>query len=87
MLWRGGLGRAWSWACGPSPRNDRAGGGAAQTQGHCVIVSMATNTSQQGTWKGGGVWGGSSQVPGSGDRGRNRDQEEKQRERKGDLSL
>ena len=34
-----------------------------------------------------GGWGGSSQVPGSGDRGRNRDQEEKQRERKGDLSL
>ena len=33
----------------PPLRNDRAGGGAAQAQGHCVIVTMATNTSQQGT--------------------------------------
>lgn len=49
VFWLEGLGRVWSWACGPNPRNDRAGGGAAQAQGHCVIVTMATNTSLQGT--------------------------------------
>lgn len=38
--------------CGPSPRNARAGGEAAQAQGHSAIVSVATDTSLQGTWKG-----------------------------------
>lgn len=69
MGWLGGLGKGWSQAGGPSPRNARAGGEAARAQGHCVIVTMATATSLQGTWK--GVRGRSSQVPESGDRGRN----------------
>lgn len=79
MLRLGRKGKGWSWACGPSPRNDRAGGGAARAQGHSVLVTMATATSQLGTGKG---W--EEGVPRSlnlgTERGTIRDLEERQRE-------
>lgn len=78
-------GKGWSWACGPSPRNDRAGEGAARAQGHSVIVTMATATSQLGTWK--RVGGGSSQVPESRDRERNNQRPGGEAERDSDSTL
>ena len=85
MLRLGRKGKGWSWACGPSPRNDRAGGGAARAQGHSVIVTMATATSQLGTWK--RVGGGSSQVPESRDRERNNQRPGGEAERDSDSTL
>lgn len=44
--------KAGSWASKPSPPKWQ--GWRREAQGHCVIVTMVTATSLQGTWKGGG---------------------------------